>query len=419
MKILWYVNIIMPKVAKKINTKLVTGGGWLSAQVDTIGSMPGISLCIVNITTAVKSVYSEEIDGVRYVLIPITDYIDKFSRETAMFNPDIVHIHGTEYSYNTDVINYVKSKSINYVVSVQGIMHKIAEHYTDGLPEHYSRVNPIIKLMGEIYYSDSIAVSKEKFTQQGAREIKALKEAKNVIGRTSWDKKSIININPNINYFHVNESLREEFYDSKCWEFSGCRRYSIFVSQGFYPIKGLHTLLKILPDLIRRYPDIMVYVGGLAAYTLNNKLLDVGVDYFFEYQAYIKKMIKDSNLDAHITFTGPLNAEQMKKRYLNSNIFLSCSTIENSPNSVAEAMLLAVPVVAADVGGTATLLQNDEGLLYKSLDYGDMFSKICQAFDNKEYITAMTEKARKHALITHDKQLNIDALINVYNTIFT
>ena len=58
-------------------------------------------------------------------------------------------------------------------------------------------------------------------------------------------------------------------------------------------------------------------------------------------------------MEDKIEFLGRLSAEGMKQAYLDANVFVMPSTIENSPNSLGEAMLLGVPCVAADVGGVA------------------------------------------------------------------
>ncbi len=417
MKILWYVNIVMPKVAQQLKLKKASGGGWLEGQADALSKVENISLTIVNITTAVKELRSTTIDGIEYILLPKKNYINSFIEISSKIKPDLYHIHGTEYSYNTDIICHLSAIGAKFVVSIQGIIHSCAKHYCDGLPTRYEKNNPIVSLMDNLFYADSIATAKNNFIKQGINEIAAFKLTKNVIGRTEWDKDTVTAINNKICYFSVNENLRDCFYCDDLWTYTDCTPYSIFVSQGFYPIKGIHNILYIFPELIKRYPNISLRIGGQKAYTLGNKILDLGVDYFFEYQSFIKKLIRQHNLESYIYFTGSLSAQGMKEEYLKCNIFLSCSTIENSPNSVAEAMILGVPVVASNVGGTSTLLRDDEGLLYTSLDKKQLYDKICFAFDNPNDLSQMSKKAREHAVSTHDRDKNIAAILEAYQRI--
>ena len=50
---------------------------------------------------------------------------------------------------------------------------------------------------------------------------------------------------------------------------------------------------------------------------------------------------------------------------LKSDIFVSASHIENSPNNVAEAMILGMPCIATFAGGTSSYIEdNKNGILY-------------------------------------------------------
>ena len=73
-------------------------------------------------------------------------------------------------------------------------------------------------------------------------EKKILQNVSNVIGRTEWDRKCVMSINQRCHYYHCNETLRDTFYEGS-WNIENIQRYSIFVSQAYYPIKGLHILI--------------------------------------------------------------------------------------------------------------------------------------------------------------------------------
>ena len=113
---------------------------------------------------------------------------------------------------------------------------------------------------------------------------------------------------------------------------------------GDYPIKGLHFLLRAMKDILEEYPETKIYVAGNCI---------TGDDGFKKkikmasYGKYLRELIEQYHLEEHIEFLGNLNAEQMKQRYLNSNVFVSPSSMENSPNSVGEAMILGVPVISS------------------------------------------------------------------------
>ncbi|MEG2931128.1 MAG: glycosyltransferase family 4 protein, partial [Ruthenibacterium sp.] len=294
-----------------------------------------------------------------------------------------------------------------------------AKHYKDGLPKgKFDRVSLVKKLMKQFYYADSIADGERDFFARGRCEAEMLKKVQHVIGRTHWDKACAQQLCPQAAYHSVNENLRAEFYDSSMWQADHCRRHSIFVSQALYPIKGFHQVLKTLPQLLSIYPDLHLYVGGVKPYTLNNKLLDVGVDYFCEYQHYLKKLMRRLRVTDAVTYVGPLDAVQMKAQYLACNVFVSPSSIENSPNSVGEAMMLGVPVVSSNVGGVATMLTDGEdGLLYDFYSTKALTEQICRVFDNDACAQSCGVSAHAHAQRTHNRESNTQALLAVYRCI--
>ena len=417
MKVLWYVNIVMPDAAKILNCKSENTGGWLSGAAQGLKGT-AVELSVMTVTKAVDRMIVAQSDGITYIFLSPKTYLSEFSAVIRDQKPDLVHIFGTEYCYNTQLIHLCKEMQVKSVVSIQGIMRECAAHYDDGLPEKFRRVNPAIKLMRKLYYADSIALEKKRFADQGRLETAALKEADAVIGRTDWDRRTVMGINPKLQYYHVNENLRDTFYEGECWQFERCVPHTIFVSQSFYPIKGFHMLLEAMPELVKRYPDIQVIVGGQKPYTLNNRLLDYGVDYFFEYQKYVKKLIKKYGLVSYIQYTGTLSAEQMREQFLRCNVFLSCSTIENSPNSVAEAMILGVPVVASRVGGTESLLTDQkDGLLFDFADKEALIGAVHEMFESPQKAKMFSVNAREHALRTHDRDQNTAALLKTYEDI--
>ncbi|MCI2047554.1 MAG: glycosyltransferase family 4 protein [Faecalibacterium sp.] len=419
MKVLWYVNIVLPAAAAHFGFGQTNGGGWLEAQATQL-AQSGVQLSILHATPLVKKPQRAALaDGITYLLVPPSaDQTHFFGAALDSEKPDLVHIFGTEYAYNLAMAAVCRAAHQPYVVSIQGIMAECARHYADGLPARYARVDPLIRLMKKVYYADSIALAQQEFAARGKAESEMLPGCPYLIGRTAWDKAYLAEHAPQAYYFSINENLRAPFYSGERWAYDACRPHSIFVSQAFYPIKGFHQLLKILPALIARYPDLKVYVGGQKAYSLGNALLDAGVDRFFEYQRYLKQQIKAKGLAPYLTFLGPLSAEQMKQQYLASNVFLSPSTVENSPNSVGEAMLLGVPVAASRVGGTPSLLTDgQDGILYDFEDLAAMQAAVCRLFDDPAAAAAYGARAAAHAAKTHDRTQNTKELLEAYEQI--
>lgn len=418
MKILWYVNALMPDISIHLGFNGLGSFGWLIGYAQAL-SGSGLDLNILALSDKVTDKVTAEINGITYIVLPKQKEIKPhYRRLIEEIRPDIVHIFGTEYSYNTDLINYCAENNIKSVVSIQGIMYLYAERYMDGLPEKFKKINPFLKFMKKVYMADSIALGQKEFALQGEAEITALKNCINVIGRTAWDKKGVLDINPALRYFHVNENLRKEFYNREKWSYDSCEKHSIFISQAFYPIKGFHRFLPALKRIKDMYPDVKVYVSGQKPFSTGVKFLDYFVDFFFEYQRYIKKLIKKYGLEDNIEYLGFMNASQMVERYKKANVFVSASTIENSPNSVGEAMYLGTPVVASDVGGTSSMLTGGEdGILCNFFDVDGFVSGIKSIFDDSSLARKFSDSAIRHARVIHDGEKNAQDLINTYRQI--
>ena len=250
----------------------------------------------------------------------------------------------------------------------------------------------------------------QDYCERGKAEIKLLKSTSNVIGRTSWDRACTYLINSEANYYHCNEILRSNFYTGK-WEYGKCEKHSIMLSQGTKPIKGLQMAIKAMSIIVGFYPDTIMYVAG-------NNILDSKVATHNSYAKYIKGLIGKYNLANKVVFTGALQAGEMKQRMLNSNVFLLPSSIENSPNSLGEAMMLGVPCVASDVGGVSDMMEHEEeGYIYPFNEYYKMAYYIIEIFNKEAQIEEMGFKAARKARITHNPENNTKELLEIYHKV--
>ena len=117
-------------------------------------------------------------------------------------------------------------------------------------------------------------------------------------------------------------------------------------------------------------------------------------------------------------FTGILYEKQMCERHLKSHVFVCPSSIENSPNSLGEAMILGVPCVASDVGGVADMLKHqEEGFVYQADAPYMLAHFVCEVFADDEIALQISVNARKHAMRTHDPEKNLKALLSIYEQI--
>ena len=421
MRVLWITNQCIPVVAKHLNLEIGNKEGWLAGISERFlaEKVQDITLGICFPMPAEKADLKAEFEVTAYGYeddrVRPEEYREnlekRFGEIFEDFKPDVIHIFGTEYGHTLAAAKACKNPS-KLLIGIQGLCGVYANHFTEGLPE---KVIEAATLRDKLK-NDNIKRQQEKYVIRGKYEEEALRITKNVTGRTDWDFEHTHRIQEGVNYYFMNETLRSNFYTGE-WSFENCEPHSIFLSQGDYPIKGLHLLLDAMPEIVKKYPDTQVYVAGnkiTGEESLKKKVL------ISSYGKYLKEQMKQYGVEEKIHFLGSLNAEQMKERFLKSNLFLSPSTIENSPNSVGEAMLLGLPVVSTDVGGVHNMLENGkEGILYPTTDTEKLADAICTVFamNGKQEQKAMCSAAKEHAKKTHNADTNYARLLEIYKTI--
>ena len=350
--------------------------------------------------------YSSFPEELPYVYRP--DLEETFRAELRAFQPDVIHSWGVEYDHALAMVNAAEKEGQlpHMTASIQGLCGFIAEHYTDGIPEKVCKSNTF----RDFVRKDNIARQQEKFVLRGKLEAEAVGKLHHVIGRTDWDRARTAQLNPNIQYHFCNETLRESFYEGQ-WNYETCCRHRVFASSCSYPVKGFHYLLEAFADVAKDYPDATLAVTGRSFLPTDFKgRLRRG-----SYEKYMGGLAKKYHLENRIEFLGDLSAEEMKAAFLNANVFVLPSTMENSPNSLGEAMLLGLPCVASDVGGVKNLMENGtEGYIYQSGETKMLARHIKAIFAMEDKAAAMGQAARTHALRTHDPEKNLRDLMEIY-----
>jgi len=418
MKLLWLTNVPLPEASLLMNEDPTPFGGWLINASRDLSEQTNCELAISFPKNGIKDIKTLQGKKINYYAFPNIYSGDVPSIEKNMHleiildevKPDIVHIFGTEYAHTLAMVNVCQKKNINTIISIQGLVSICARHYMACLPANVQNRFTIRDFIRQ----DNLKQQQSKFIKRGESEIEALQKVKHIIGRTTWDRACTYQINPDAAYHFCNETLRDEFYKYS-WDINNCEKHSIFISQGSYPIKGLHFMLEAMPLILKRFPDTKLYVGGqniTKSDTLKDKLK------ISSYGKYIKELIRRYNLEKSVVFTGILDEKQMCERYLQSHVFVSPSMIENESNSLSEAKIMGVPSVASYVGGVTDRIQHGKDGFFYQHDAPYMLAYyVCEIFTCDELAVQLSEKAREHALKTHDRETNTKQLIVIYKSI--
>lgn len=391
------------------------GGGWISSMQNELAKRDDIKLGIAFCRNGEPA--KVEQDGVVYYPIPhhtkskkdkIIDlfklndatrdevlwpyYEQKFKEVIEDFKPDVIHIFGSELYHG---LAARVAGNIPMVLHIQGLLSICIYVF---LPPGFSRREYIMSgkgLQGKFHNLQYLAYWKRSVYREKA----ILDAVPYVIGRTDWDRQAMAVLNPKAKYYYGGEILRDVFYKARERQFPKVPTITSTIS--FPTYKGYDVILKV-------------------AYILKNELhLD------FQWNVYgnvdpefMEKHIGLRHQDLNVNLCGVASAETLCDTLLSSTMYFHSSYIENGCNSVSEAQMVGVPVVASRVGGVDSTVEHGKtGFLYPVTDPYMAAYYIKRLIDNKEENMAIGIKAREIALVRHDKRQIVEDLLDVYNQI--
>lgn len=408
MKVLWFTNIPMPDVHIYYKNEINGSGGWMGALLEELKPNDNIKLGVV---TACQEYPDSHfiLDDIEYYIInqkkirfrpaifPADNnpkYLNMCQKIIEEFAPDLIHIHGTERFYG-NLVSLCQVK-IPVLISIQGIL----EHYSKWFHwfGHLSMIDVIkfdffktITFRGQIW--DFLEMKK-----RAAREKKMFVSCNNFLGRTNWDKSFVNFYNNDANYTHIDEVIRKPFWNHN-WDISTCKRHRIAFLNPGHPRKGVELVLSAVNKLKDEYNDIQLYLIG----NLSND----------GYGRYIKKKI--SELGRIVKILGGLNAFEVSEVLFSSHVFVSGSFIDNSPNSIAEAQIVGIPVISSFTGGISSMIEDKKtGLLFPNGDIPSLCQKISDIFKNDDYTKSIGKNGQIVSRKRHDPNNIVDLHINVY-----
>ena len=326
-------------------------------------------------------------------------YIEKLVKVIETVRPDVIHIHGTEDNFGL-IQKYIQ---LPVVFSIQSLLTPYCEKFFSGIPRSVasSKENFSSKLL-----IDSVRNNFFLFSKWAKREVEMLKPARFIIGRTSWDKRATRILAPKSLYFVGNEIMRSSFY-SRVWQkqaFSPTITIVTTMSGGLY--KGLESVLKT--------------AAVLTAHHFNFQWLVIGQTESGKYPQMVQRWIKKDYSQNGVVFMGSKTESELVEILCEADIYCQVSHIENSPNSLCEAMLLGMPVVATFAGGTDSMLESgSQGMLVQDGDSYSLAGAITELAEDFEKSRQYGQNARKAALERHDPKKVANEIIDVYKAIYS
>ncbi len=140
-------------------------------------------------------------------------------------------------------------------------------------------------------------------------------------------------------------------------------------------------------------------------------LVGVGPD-----EAELKELVDSLNLSDAVFFTGFI--KQMQPVYSEVDLVVQASSTEGLPNVILEAMLMRVPVIATDVGGTSEVVSNDQfGTLIEPENDDLLFARIQEFLESPERFNKKLDAAESRIREHFDSDVRLMRMAEIYRSV--
>ncbi|MBO5907602.1 MAG: glycosyltransferase [Clostridia bacterium] len=408
MKILWIVNMVLPGVARELGMKTSASGSWLNYYARQLSLDPDIELATMTYANV-----SSDIDktacgmrnfifagGGKRLLFDNPKTAKDCQKVLDEFKPDVIHIHGTEYSVGAAMVK-LKPK-VPVLLTIQGILTRIGEEYYGGLP-FSERIK--IKSVKSVLGLKTPFFAKYLMLKNAKREREVLKNVRHVTGRTEWDRSVMLSVNDSLTYHRLNYNIRAEFYDAPKWDIEKIDKHTVYTGAATYCLKGLHILLRAIAIVKNKYPDVCLRIpANNGNYRTANA-----------YEKYILRLIKKLGIEENVCFVGRKDALGVVEMLSKSHVCVVPSAMEGASATMCEAMMLGTPGICAYRGGMTDLLRDGEsGFFYDFKEYPVLASRIMQLFENEDLCRTFSSRVIVDAEARHDREKNYKQLVEIY-----
>lgn len=327
------------------------------------------------------------------------EYLDQYLDIVKKVQPDIIHIHGTELPYAA----ICGKVNVPVVVSIQGNISVYYLKFKSGLGDKYINTRKISlnpqDILFQVNFKDNYLTRKKK----SVVELRQLRNAHYIIGRTDWDRRITSVMAPQSKYYIGQEMMRPVFFQKE-WKPNANEKLTLFTTNGDSYFKGFETLCHTLSILQQYGYDVDWYVAGVSENSLINKIA--------------KKYLKEQYPRTGLHLLGSIDAETLSSGMMKADIYLMVSHIENSPNNLCEAMCLGMPCITTLAGGSSSLLENGkEGVVIQEGDPWVMAGAILELYRNRELAIEYGKNARTRAIKRHNPDQIVTDLLATYESI--
>jgi glycosyltransferase involved in cell wall biosynthesis len=422
MKVLWLLNEMLPDLAVALGKPSPIGGGWLVALSRALRQEGTIRLGVASRVVGGNR-FSISLGGIQHftvpappkgfgLLRPTKQMLHRYQEIVDEFSPDVIHVHGTEWYGGMVTVHNRMGRPV--IIALQGLIDYHRRHLLGQLGFMDIVMSRTVR---EWVLFSGLWKQRAQWNKRSAVEREIISGHRAFVGRTLWDRAHLRYMNPNSEYFHCHEMVQKEFFRRE-WLVSNANRHTIFSPSASYPLKGFHVLVKAVAILRREFPGIQVRVP-LATFRGSSDRKGIfarmGGD---GYSSYLDALIAKLDVGGNITPLGPLSSEQMAQEMLDAHVFVLSSFVENSPNTMAEALIVGVPCVVSLAGGVPSLIDDGHNALgFSPGDEVVLAEQIRRIFINSDLANQLSKAGRKTALSRYSPEPIVKRMTEIYRAI--
>ncbi len=310
------------------------------------------------------------------------------------FGPDLIQCFGSEWLYGL-IVEYTHVPVVIHMQGFSNIYNESSELvYTNQEFIRCNHYNPKVAF--------TILTNRRKNEESLKKERRLIKENKFFMGRTFWDKEIVANYNPKGQYFYCPEAIRPEIYYAPKWSPAPSTTIQLVTITQAGILKGNEIILRTAKILKEQFGfDFKWNVAGNAeAFRVAEK----------------KTRIKHYNYN--ISLLGMIDADTVANMLKKSDVYIHPAIIDNSPNSLCEAQVIGCPVIAANVGGIASLVDDGRtGILYPYNEPHMLAFKIMKLSTENYIAKKLSENEINIATERHKPETVYKYLFEAYNSI--
>lgn len=313
------------------------------------------------------------------------------------FKPDIIHCFGTELWHYSLLAKEIDIPMVVHIMGFQNI---------------YNDVGNMVTHKADIYrdcHYNPFSIFRYAYFRQKKSKIRCQMELEEMrlnhyfMGRTNWDKAIVKNLSPGSKYYYCAEAIRPQIYNSNdVWTLHNNEKLRLITIGSGSGLKGNEIILKtakILKDLLHIDFEWRVTTNANAI------------------RPY-EKVVGINHAEVNVNLIGRVDTNGIIDELAEADIYVHTAIIDNSPNTLCEAQLIGVPVIATNVGGIPQLVEDGRtGILYPYNESYALAFHIVDLYQDKKKMLDISKKEYAMSHERHNPETIVKTLTNIYTNI--